>query len=81
MAPTTRRNGNGLMSSEQEQLERMMKNMEESMVRMSGLVEILVQNQSQPPLVTDAEQADVLWAWLEAEQKKATVEVAAEGTT
>ena len=69
------------MTFEQEILEERLKNMEESMARMSGLVEILVQNQSQPPLVADAEQADVLWAWLEAEQKKATVEVAAEGTT
>ena len=64
MAPTTRRNEKGPMSSEQEQLEQRMKNMEESMARMSGLVEILVQNQSRPPLLTKAEQADVLRARL-----------------
>ena len=64
MSPMTRCNGKGPMSSEQEQLEQIMKNMEESMAWMGGLVEILVQNQSQPPLLTDAEQAGVLRARL-----------------
>ena len=48
---------------------------------MSGMMETLVQNQSQPPLLIDTELADVLHARLQAEQKKAAVEVAASGTT
>ena len=43
------------MTSEQELLEERLRRMEESMVRMSGLVETLVQNRSQPPLLTSAE--------------------------
>ena len=69
MAPRTRRNGKGPMSSEQEQLEQRMKYMKESMARICGLMEILVQNQSQLPLITDVEQADVLRTRLQAERK------------
>ena len=73
------------MTHEQEQLEERLRLMEESMTRMSGVVEDLVQNQSQPPLLTDAEQADVLRARLQAERlaerEKAAAEVAAEDTT
>ena len=64
MVPTTRRNGKSPMTHEQQQLEERLRHMEESMTRMSGLVEDLVQNQSQPPLLTDAEQAGVLRARL-----------------
>ena len=51
------------------------------MARMRGMMETLVQHQSQPPLFTDREQADMLWLRLRVEQKKAAVEVAIESTT
>ena len=50
------------------------------MAHMSGLVETLVQNQSQPLLLNDREQVDVIRARLQAERKKAVVEVATGGT-
>ena len=81
MVPTTRRNGKSPMTSEQELLEERLRRMENSMARMSGLVETVVQKQSRPLLLTDNEQADVLQAQLQAEQKKAAFEVAAGGTT
>ena len=53
------------MAAEQELLEQRLKNVEDFMACMGGLVETLVQNQSQPPLhLTDREQADVLHARL-----------------
>ena len=55
MAPTTRRNGKSPMSFEQELLEERLRHMEDSMALMSGLVETLVQNESQPLLLTDRE--------------------------
>ena len=69
------------MTADQEQLEKRLWRMVVSMARMSGLVETLVQNQSQPLLLTGREQADVLRAQLQAERRKAAAEVAAGGTT
>ena len=66
MAPMTRCNGISPITSEQEQLEQKLRRMEESIARMSSLVETLVQNQSQPPLLTEAEQVDVLRARFQA---------------
>ena len=80
MVLKTKRIGKGPISSEQEQLEQMIKNREESMARMSSLVEILVQNQSQPLLLTDAEQADVLRERLQAEREKAAADLATGGS-
>ena len=60
MAPNLRSSDKNHMTSEKELLEDRIRRMEESTARMTGLVETLVQNRSQPPLLTDAEQADVL---------------------
>ena len=55
--------------------------MKESMARMIGLVETLVQNQSQPPLLNDLEQANVLWARHMADGGDTTAEYEAVGIT
>ena len=49
------------------------------MVRMTGLVETLVQNRSQPPLLTDVKQTDVLLEWHKADGEDATVVLEAVG--
>ena len=74
MAPTTRSNRKNHMTSEQEMLEDRIRRIEESMVRMIGLVERLVKNWSQPPLLMDAEQADVLQARQMADDEEAVAE-------
>ena len=81
MAAATRRVGKSPMTSEQEQLEQRLQNMEELMARMSGMMETLVQNQDQPLRLIDEEQADMLQAQLQAEWEKAAAEVATSGTT
>ena len=81
MAPTTCNNGKNHMTSELEMLEDRICCMEESMVTMTSLVETLIQSRSQPPLLTDTEQADVLRARLRADNKDAAVEQGARGTT
>ena len=43
------------MTTKKEQLEQRLKSVEDFMARMSGKMETLVQNQSQPLLLTDAE--------------------------
>ena len=48
------------------------------MARMSSMVETLVQNQSQPLLLTDAKQANILRARLQAGSENATAELANE---
>ena len=63
MALNTRRACKGPMAAEQELLEQRLKSVEYFMAHMGGLVETLVQNQSQPLFLTDEEQADVLRTW------------------
>ena len=79
MAPNLRSSGNNHNTSEQELLEDRIRGMEESMARMTGLVENLVQNRSQPPLLTYAEQADVLRARHRAEGEDAAAVLEAKG--
>ena len=62
MAPNLRSSGKSPLTAEQEMLEDRISRMEESMARMNGLMETLVHNQSPPPLLTDAEYANVLRA-------------------
>ena len=62
MAPNLRSCRKNPMTSEKEVLEDRIRRMDESMARMTRLVATLVQNQSPPPLLTNAEQADVLRA-------------------
>ena len=62
MAPNLRSSGKSPLTAEQEALEDRIRPMEESMARMNGLMETLVHNQSPPPLLTDAEHANVLRA-------------------
>ena len=71
MAPNLRSSGKNPLIAEQEMLEDRIRRMEESMARMTGLVETLVHNQSPPPLLTDAENADVLRAWCRADDAAA----------
>ena len=52
MAPNLRSSGKNPLTSKQEMLEDRIRRMEESMARMTGLVETLVHNQSPPPLLT-----------------------------
>ena len=79
MAPNTRCSGKSLLTAEQEQHEQRLKSVEDFMVCMSSMVETLVQNQSQPPLLTDAEQIDVLRTRLQVERKKVAAELATGG--
>ena len=74
MTPTIGSNGKNHMTSEQKLLEDRIQRMEEFMVRMTGLVETLAQNRSQSSLLTDAELADVLRAWLRADDENAAIE-------
>ena len=46
------------------------------MARVSGMIETIAQNQGHPLLLTDAEQADILPARLQANREKATAEFA-----
>ena len=62
MGPILRSSGKSPLTAEQEALEDRIRRMEESMARMNGLMETLVQNQSPPPLLMDAEHASVLRA-------------------
>ena len=62
MAPNLKSSGKNPITPEQEMLEDRIRRMEESMARMTGLVETLVHNQTPPPLLTDAEHASVLRA-------------------
>ena len=62
MAPNLRSSGKSPLTTEQKMLEDRIRRMEESMARMNGLMETLVHNQSPPPLLTDAEHANVLRA-------------------
>ena len=78
MALTTRRSGKSPLTTEQEQLEQRMRNVEDFMARISGMMETLTQNQSQSPLLMDAEQADILRARLRANQERSAAELAGE---
>ena len=62
MAPNLRSSDKSPLTAEQEMLEDRISRMEESMARMNGLMKTLVHNQSTPPLLTDAEHANVLRA-------------------
>ena len=62
MAPNLRSSGKNPITSDQEMFEERIRRMEESMTKMAGLVETLVNNQSPRPLLTDAKHAEVLQA-------------------
>ena len=81
IAPNLRSTGKNHMISEQEVLEDRIRRMEESMARMTGFVETLVQNRSQPPLLTDSEQADVLRARRRVNGEDTTAVLEAAGIT
>ena len=68
MGPILRSSGKSPLTAEQEALEERIRRMEESMTRMNGLMETLVQKQSSPPLLTDAEHISVLRARRRAEE-------------
>ena len=68
MGPILRSSGKSPLTAEQEALEERIRRMEESMTRMNGLMETLVQKQSSPPLLTDAEHVSVLRARRRAEE-------------
>ena len=59
MACNTRSTGKNLVTAKQEQFEQKLKNKEDFMARMSGMIETLAQNQTPPLLLTNQEQADV----------------------
>ena len=69
------------MTSEKKMLENRIHRIEESMVRMTDLVETLVKTWSQPLLLTDAEQADLLRARPRADDEETATEQDARGTT
>ena len=81
MAPNLRSSGKNPLTSEQEMLEDRIRRMEESMARMTGLVETLVHNQSPPPLLTDAEHANVLRARRRADDAAANLRTTGDATT
>ena len=68
MGPILRSSGKSPLTAEQEALEERIRRMEESMARMNGLMDTLVQKQSSPPLLTDAEHISVLRARRKAEE-------------
>ena len=76
MAPNLRSSGKSPLTTEQEMLEDRIRRMEESMARMNGLMETLVHNQSPPPLLTDAEHANVLRARRRADDAAADLRAA-----
>ena len=76
MATNLRSSGKNPLTSEQEMLEDRIRRMEESMARMTGLVETFVHNQSPPPLLTDAEHANVLRARCRADDAAANLRTA-----
>ena len=76
MAPNLRSSGKNPLTSEQEMLEDRIRRIEETMARMTGLVETLVHNQSPPPLLTDAEHANVLRARRRADDAAADLRAA-----
>ena len=76
MAPNLRSSSKNPLTSEQEMLEDRIRRMEESMARMTGLVETLVHNQSPPPFLTDAEHASVLRARRRADDAAADLRAA-----
>ena len=81
MAPNLRSSGKNPLTVEQEMLEDRIWHMEESMARMTRLMETLVHNQSPPPLLTDAEHADVLRARRRADDAAANLWTAGNVTT
>ena len=76
MALNLRSSGKSPLTAEQEALEDRIRRMEESMARMNGLMETLVHNQSTPPLLTDAEHANVLRARRRADDAVADLQAA-----
>ena len=81
MVTNLRSSGKNPLTSEQEMLEDRIRRMEESMARMTGLVETLVHNQSPLPLLTYAEHADVLRAQRRADDTAANLRVAGDVST
>ena len=67
------------MTVDQEQLEQKLQNVEDFMLRMSSMMETLVQNQGQRLRLTVGEQAEVLRSQLQNEREKATAELATGG--
>ena len=76
MTSNLRSSGKNPLTSEQEMLEDRIRRMEESMARMTGLVETLVHNQSPPPLLTEGEHANVLRARRRADDAAVNLRIA-----